>query len=250
VGFTRCAWQLSLSAPPYQWQQLPWSQLLLAATAGRLHHANLLAGPAGVGKLDFARHFALALVCDKFPESAPCGDCKNCKMAAGGTHPDIYQVDWLEKSTVISVDQIRNLSDKLTLTASRGSHRVAVINRAHSMTTAASNSLLKTLEEPGEGCIILLLADRERELPVTVRSRCQRLAMTLPVREESLQWLQSQGVREAEIALDIANGAPLLAQSINDSENLVEIAGLRSRWDDFVMHEGSPSFHAVDHRNR
>ncbi len=235
----------TLQQAPYAWQQPAWDQLLQSAGVDRLHHANLLAGPAGVGKLDFARHFALALVCDRFPESAPCGDCKNCQMAAGGTHPDIYMLDWLEKSTVISVDQIRKLIDQLTLTASRGSHRVAVINRGHSMTTAAANSLLKTLEEPGEGCVILLLADRERELPITIRSRCQRLAMTLPARQTALDWLQAQGVKEAAIALDVANGAPLLAQAISDAENLAEIAGLRTQWDDFVIREGSPTDLAI-----
>lgn len=233
---------LSLKAePPYVWQQQPWSSLFNAAKAERLHHANLLAGPAGIGKLAFATHFALALVCDQFPGAAPCGNCKNCQMAVGGTHPDIYTLDWLDKSTVIGVEQIRHLIDRLMLTASRGSHRVAVINRAHSMTTAASNSLLKTLEEPGEGCIILLLADRDRELPITVRSRCQRLAMPLPDRESALEWLQSKGVREATIALDVANGSPLLALSLNESENLADIAGLRALWDDFVLREGSPT---------
>ncbi len=229
------------SSAPYAWQQHSLNQLFRAAKADRLHHANLLAGPPGIGKLEFARHFALALVCDQFPQSAPCGVCKNCQMGGGGTHPDIYLLDWLDKSTVISVDQIRKLIDQLSLTASRGSHRVAVINRAHTMTTAAANSLLKTLEEPGEGCIIILLADRERELPITIRSRCQRLAMTQPDRDSALQWLQAQGATEGAMALDIANGAPLRAQVISQSENLADIAGLRARWDNFVMHEGSPT---------
>ena len=232
---------MSTPALPYDWLQQPWNRLLQAATANRLHHANLLAGPDGIGKQALASHFALALVCDKFPESAPCGICKNCQMATGETHPDIYKLDWLDKSTVISVEQIRQLIDRLTLTASRGTYRVAVINRAHTMTTAAANGLLKTLEEPGDGCIILLVADRERELPVTIRSRCQRLAITRPARNAALEWLQGQGVSEAAIALDLANGAPLLAQALSDAENLAEIAQLRSRWDDFVMKEGSPT---------
>ena len=232
---------MSSSAPPFEWQEAAWNQLLQSARADRLHHANLLTGPAGIGKLDFAQKLALALVCDEFPDAAPCGNCKNCQMAAGGTHPDIYILDWVDKSTVIGVDQIRQLIDQLTLTASRGSHRVALINRAHSMTTAAANSLLKTLEEPGEGCIILLLADRERELPVTIRSRCQRLAMTLPGRDAAVAWLKAQGVSEAETALDVANGAPLLAQAISNSENLADIAALRVRWDDFITREGSPT---------
>lgn len=235
---------MTISAP-YEWQQDALNQLLRSARADRLHHANLLAGPAGIGKLAFARHFALALVCDQFPDSAPCGQCKNCQMAVGGTHPDIYMLDWLDKSTVISVDQVRQLIDKLSLTASRGSHRVAVINRAHTMTTAAANSLLKTLEEPGEGCIILLLADRERELPITIRSRSQRLAMTRPGRETALVWLQAQGVSEAEIALDITNGAPLQALEISKSENLADIAGLRTHWDEFIVREGSPTDLAI-----
>jgi len=230
-----------MKGPPYKWQQQPWDQLLRVARAGRLHHANLLAGPGGIGKLDFARHFALALVCDQFPDNAPCGACKNCQMATGGTHPDIYLLDWLDKSTVIAVDQIRQLTDKLNLTASRGVHRVAVINRAHTMTAAAANSLLKTLEEPGEGCILLLLADRERELPVTIRSRCQRLAMTMPARNAALDWLLEQEINEATVALEVAQGAPLRAKEAGDSENLAEIAGLKTVWNEFLLHEGSPA---------
>lgn len=224
---------------PFQWQQGQWDMLLKTASAGRLHHANLLAGPAGIGKLQFATRFALALVCEQFPDHAPCGACKNCQMAIGGTHPDIRFLDWQEKSTVINVEQIRNLIEKLSLTASRGGYRIAVINRANSMTVAASNSLLKTLEEPGDGCVIFLLADRDGELPITIRSRCQRLAMAVPGRDEALEWLEACGVSDASIALDVANGAPLLAREISDSENLSAIASLRHGWDEFLMREGS-----------
>ena len=142
---------------PYSWQQAAWQMFSQVRASGRLHHAYLIVGSAGVGKRHFSNCLAGALLCEKSAESAPCGQCSRCALTEAGTHPDITRLDWLDKARVISVDQIRKLTQQLTLTTSYGPYRVAIINKTHTMTRAAANSLLKTLEEPGAGCILCLL---------------------------------------------------------------------------------------------
>ena len=211
-----------------------------AATTARLHHAYLIVGPRGVGKRDFARRFSDALLCVQPPENAPCGECPRCALNAAGTHPDVNHLDWIDNARVISVDQIRKLTSQLTLTATHGPHRVAIINQAHTMTTAAANSLLKTLEEPGAGCVLLLLADNDAHLPVTVRSRCQRVVLPLPEKNCALEWLSAQNISKPEIALECAHGAPLLAIDRAANADFVAISELKSRFTDFLVGDFEP----------
>ncbi len=231
---------------PYPWQQSQWQLMSRAASAGRLHHATLLSGPRGIGKLEFAQAFARALLCAQFPSNhnAPCEQCNRCALTSVGTHPDLTQLDWLDKASVISVEQIRKLEEKLTLTATYGPYRVAIINRADTLTNAAANGLLKTLEEPGPGCAIFLLASREAKLPATIRSRCQRVVMPLPAKDTALAWLQEQQVSEASLALEYAHGAPVAAYSYAQTDSgvrdLSEIAAIRAQYGEFLLKDGDP----------
>ncbi|OED38293.1 DNA polymerase III subunit delta' [Chromatiales bacterium (ex Bugula neritina AB1)] len=226
---------------PYPWLQRQWRMLINVASQGSLHHASLIAGMPGLGKLELATAFSRALLCERFPEGAPCDTCNRCVLTRRGTHPDLMLLDWIDKATVISVEQIRKLTEKLSLTATYGPYRIAVINKAHSMTTAAANSLLKTLEEPGAGSVIMLIADREAELPATVRSRCQRIVVPTPEKDVALDWLKGQKLSDCEMALDFAQGAPLLARSHIGNLDLARIAAIRSGWVDFVLKDGSPT---------
>ena len=234
------------SEAPYQWQQDAWQKLMRVAGSERLHHAYLFVGTAGIGKLDFARHVANALLCEKpidseSPNNSPCGECPRCALNAAGSHPDVTVLDWLDKARVISVEQIRNLTARLTLTTTYGPYRIAIINRAHTLTRAAANGLLKTLEEPGAGCILILLADNDAHLPVTVRSRCQRVVLPLPERQQAIEWLQDKQVASPEIALEFAHGAPLLARQIADEVDLSAIAGVKQVFLEFLRGEFEPA---------
>jgi DNA polymerase-3 subunit delta' len=232
---------------PYPWQTEQWSMLHQSAAASRLHHATLLAGPAGVGKQEFALAFASVLHCMQFPATElACGQCERCALMQAGTHPDFTFVDWTDKSTVVSVDQIRRLSDTLSLTTTYGPYRIAVINRADTMTMAACNSLLKTLEEPPGRCAIFLLAERDAALPATIHSRCQRLLMPAPARPLSLEWLAQNGVTQPEVALEFARGAPLLAASFAAERDLAAIATVREHWQAFIFGDKSPSSLATE----
>ncbi len=228
-------------AAPYNWQQNAWQMLMRAMSADRLHHAYLVAGPAGVGKREFAEWFAAALLCSGSAEQSPCGSCQRCALYQAGTHPDINRLDWVDNARVISVEQIRKLTSQLTLTTTYGPYRVAVINKAHSMTRAAANSLLKTLEEPGPGCVLILLADNDAHLPVTIRSRCQRLVLPLPEKSEALEWLESQKVANPAIALEYAHGAPLLARDRSGELDPGAVSEVKSRFFDFLVRDFEPA---------
>ena len=230
-----------MSNAPYSWQQDAWQRILTAASAGRLHHAYLIVGPAGVGKRDFAEHLSRALLCIEPAANAPCGKCPRCALNDAGTHPDINRLDWIDKARVISVEQIRKLTAQLTLTTTYGPHRVAVINKAHTMTRAAANGLLKTLEEPGAGCVLILLADSDAHLPVTVRSRCQRVVLPLPSEACALAWLKEQKIADAELALEFAHGAPLLARDRSSEIDLSAVSDVKSRFLEYLTADFEPA---------
>jgi DNA polymerase-3 subunit delta' len=112
----------------------------------------------------------------------------------------------------LSIEQIRTLSTQLALTPQYGEARVALIDPADALNTAASNALLKTLEEPQPGRYLWLIAADPSRLPATIRSRCQKLEFRLPPREEALAWLRGQSSsKSADEALDAARGHPGLA---------------------------------------
>ena len=230
-----------MTMAPYTWQRDAWQILMRAAGADRLHHAYLVVGRAGVGKVDFANQLANALLCNKAADKAPCGSCPRCALTTAGTHPDINRLDWIDKARVISVEQIRKLTSQLTLTTTYGPYRVAIINKAHTMTRAAANSLLKTLEEPGAGCVLILLADNDAHLPITIRSRCQRVVLPLPDATEAMAWLNEQKVANAETALEFAHGAPLLARDRAAEVDLGAISDVKSRFLDYLTRDFEPT---------
>ena len=128
-------------------------------------------------------------------------------------HPDFFEVGLPADKTQLSVEQIRELAAQFSLHSHQGGAKVALIAPADRMTANAANALLKTLEEPaGDSCLILV-ADRLHTLPATILSRCVQVAIPLPERDASLEWLRAVEP-EADWAslLALAGGAPLLAE--------------------------------------
>lgn len=205
----------------YSWQQSQWQKILQQKQVDKLPHALLLTGPPGLGKLDFAQQLAHSLLC-KQPnnESFACGQCAACKLLEVGTHPDMFSVQAEERGKAIKVDDIRKLSTDLFLTSQFGGYKVAVIVDAHDMNINASNSLLKTLEEPASDSLLILVSSHPHKLPITVRSRCQLIHFAIPERAEALNWLQQQGIGQAEQLLNLAHGAPLLALGLKQDDLL------------------------------
>jgi DNA polymerase-3 subunit delta' len=221
-----------VSAP---WIASAWALWSRRLTDGRVPHAVLVAGPAGLGKRELVARMVGSLLCTApDAERRACGRCRGCHLLAAGTHPDVHRIifttnDEGKLRTEIVVDQIRALRDTLAQTSQFGGWRVAVVDPAEGMNTASFNALLKTLEEPEANALLLLVSDRPGQLPATIRSRCQRIDVRFPPREEALAWLAGLGIAPgvAAEALDLAAGNPGLARSYAD-------AGHRARLESVV----------------
>lgn len=185
-----------------------------ALAQGRLPHALLLTGLPGLGKGVLAEAIARQLLCAAPSlDKGPCGRCSACAQLNAGTHPDYARVQLEEDASVIKIDQIRSLAEKLSLSSHQGGYKVVVLNPADKMNINAANSLLKTLEEPSDNTVLVLVSERPSHLPATVRSRCQQLKVEVPGEEVALQWLAGQGIAgpTALTCLKMAHGAPLEA---------------------------------------
>nr|WP_298727487.1 DNA polymerase III subunit delta' [uncultured Steroidobacter sp.] len=203
---------------------LPWhsgaiAQLRQAWTANRLPHAILVQGAEGLGSESFAAWLAAAVLCEKSVDGAldVCGSCASCALIKAGSHPDLHWVAPEEEKTQLSVDQVRAACEKLSKTSFRQGYKVAIIEPAHQMTPGAANSVLKTLEEPSKGSLLVLLTSRPSGLLPTVRSRCQKLTITRPSTAEAMAWLQQESGKSVSPALlEFSGGAPLKALAYAD----------------------------------
>ena len=208
----------------YPWQQRQWQKITQLFKTERLPHAMLLYGNPGLGKADFAETLANAVLCQQpAPDHQACGLCKACQLLAANTHPDLHYLKPTAPATSksknpvrsIRIDDIRVLCEKLNQTSLYGGFRVAVLDQVELLTLSAANSLLKTLEEPGENVLILLVTARTHRLPVTIRSRCQLMRFTMPDESQSLHWLKDQqpdfSDSQLQQSLKYAYGSPLSA---------------------------------------
>jgi DNA polymerase-3 subunit delta' len=202
---------------------LPWHEEIAARLRGawaaqRLPHALLVTGADGLGKRNFAAWLSAAVLCERSTATLTfCGECASCKLIAAGSHPDLVWVAPEEDKQQISVDQIRSACERLTKTAYRQGYKIAIVTPAHQMTVNASNSLLKTLEEPTPNSLLILLTSQPSGLPPTVRSRCQQAAVRRPSAQEAVEWLEKEAPKAANPALlAFAGGAPMRALDYAD----------------------------------
>ncbi|HEX4973955.1 MAG TPA: DNA polymerase III subunit delta' [Steroidobacteraceae bacterium] len=201
------------------WQEEPAAQLRKAWSANRLSHALLLQGAEGLGKQSFAAWLACAVLCDKSAGATLrcCGECASCALFAAGSHPDLLWVVPEEDKQQISIDQVRSATERLTKTSYRQGYKVAIVNPAHLMTPSAANSVLKTLEEPSPRSLLIVITSQPSMLLPTVRSRCQKVTITRPSREQAIAWLREKSGRAVDSALlEFAGGAPLRALAYAD----------------------------------
>ena len=217
----------TLSSGICPWLQAPLLQFEAAHGAGRLGHGWLLAGPRGVGKINLALLAARRLLEGtdgdvRFLEADEAATAMAGRHEPADRHPDLHWVFPEPKRYTLTVEQIREAAQALSLTSLTAQARVLILEPADAMTTAAANALLKTLEEPGADTYLLLISHQPGRLPATIRSRCQTLSVRCPPVAEALAWLNGSG-RDPEAVdwiplLEAARGVPLRAIECHRSD--------------------------------
>ena len=165
------------------------ASLQTAVARERLAHAYLFHGEDAIGKRSTALCFAQALNCERnFSGEAidACGVCRSCKQIEARTHPDFFVIepDSELATPQIKIEQVREIEQQIMYRPLIGERKICLIDDADRMTIGAANALLKTLEEPPDHSLFLLITSRPAALPATIRSRCQSLRFATPARTQ------------------------------------------------------------------
>ncbi len=204
---------------PLPWQQEQWQLLMQNQRAQRLSHALLFTGPKGVGKAQFAKALAMALYCQQAnAQYQACLQCSQCQLLLNDTHPDYFYIHPEETSRIIKIEQVRQLVSELQMTSQQGGWKIVIIDRAEQLNTAAANALLKTLEEPRQNSLLILLNEQISQVLATLRSRCQIYKFPAVKTDQASTWLkQNCEASNIEELLFFAPGAPLLAKHFTEA---------------------------------
>lgn len=237
------------------WQHADWEKLRQYQSNKNIPQALLLTGSKGSAKSELAVLWAKTLLCDTVlpgmlsdNQTTACGHCASCELFQAGTHPDYMMIEPEEVGKAIKVGQIRQLVEFVSLTRSRGKIRVILVNPAESMNINAANSLLKTLEEPPENTLILLVSSKPAALSATIRSRCQFFPITAVDIESISAWL-TQGSdknadiseKELDLALALAEYSPFNAKFYLESSILSVADDLLNDWKMLANGAAKPS---------
>ncbi len=229
---------------------LPWHRPVLEKINSlkiqqRLPHAILIDSKSELDGAEFIWGLAMLLLCDDAEDTVPCGNCQSCHLMLSNTYPDFYYVSlqYNDKSKKlnknINIEQVRKLIHEVNLTGFYDKLKIFAIHPADKMNIGSANSLLKTLEEPGERVLILLLTHKKGKLPVTVRSRCQVWPLDHPQKQESQYWLLGEGMHASEIDqyLDYAGGDPQLALKLQAEDYAGFVDGFKQQFGQYLKNE-------------
>jgi DNA polymerase III subunit gamma/tau len=143
----------------------------------KVHHAYLFVGSRGTGKTSMAKILAASLNCVNGPTVSPCGECESCVSIANATSLDVIEMDAASNN---SVDDIRDLREKVAYAPVSGRHKVYILDEAHMLSPQAWNAFLKTLEEPPPHTIFVLATTEANKVLPTVVDRCHRFDFGRP----------------------------------------------------------------------
>jgi DNA polymerase-3 subunit delta' len=200
-----------------------------------LAHAYLLVGLPHVGKMTLAVNLAMAINCES--AERPCGKCASCLRIAAGKHADVQVIELSqivdsegESKTKISVEQVDQILHSVNLAPYEGKYKVFIVDGVEFMSIGAANRLLKTIEEPVQNVIFILLTSNQSLVPATIVSRCQRIEI-LPVAAETIEKglieLYRVEPEKAKLLSRIANGCFGWAVSAIQDDTLIQ---QRTEW--------------------
>jgi DNA polymerase-3 subunit gamma/tau len=208
-----------------------------AVERDRVHHAYLFVGSRGTGKTSLAKILARSLNCVNGPTVTPCGECEACVSIAAGSSMDVIEMDAASNR---SVDDIRELRERVGYAPAAGRWKVYILDEAHMLTREAWNAFLKTLEEPPPNTVFILATTEPHKVMATIVDRCQRFDFQRPTLEQLAEVLRR--VSDAE-QIEVSDGAvAAIARAASGSfrdalgtlDQLVSYAGKRLETDDVL----------------
>jgi DNA polymerase-3 subunit gamma/tau len=167
----------------------------------RVHHAYLFVGSRGTGKTSLAKILARSLNCVNGPTVTPCGECESCRTIAAGSSLDVIEMDAASNR---SVDDIRDLRERVSYAPAAGNWKVYILDEAHMLTREAWNAFLKTLEEPPPNTVFVLCTTEPHKVMPTIVDRCQRFDFQRPSLEQIANVVRRVAVAES---IEIDDGA-------------------------------------------
>ncbi len=183
--------------------------------SGNIGHSYMFIGAPGIGKKQFAKEFAKAILCES--DSKPCGNCKSCLEFENENNPDFYYVGLEENS--IKIDTIRKMQQKVQELPIVSNKKVYIIDDSEFMTKEAQNCLLKTLEEPPEFVTIILITANENMILNTIKSRCLKIYFkNIPDSIVKEYIKDNYGIILSENLIKLSNGSISNAIKINDQK--------------------------------